>query len=62
MNEYDSGKMADVLREAHGMEPTHDPAAATVILFTPARSAKSTGKSILRLGRVKPYKQANPGC
>ena len=33
MNEYDSDKMADVLRDAHGMEPTDDPGEADVILF-----------------------------
>ena len=33
MNEYDSARMADVLRLANGMELTGDPAAADVILF-----------------------------
>ena len=33
MNEYDSAKIADVLRESHGLEPTADPALADVILF-----------------------------
>ena len=61
MNEYDSGKMADVLREAHGMEPTADPAAADVILFnTCSVREKAQEKVFTDLGRVKPYKLANP--
>jgi len=61
MNEYDSGKMADVLRQAHGMEPTDDPAAADVILFnTCSVREKAQEKVFADLGRVKPYKQANP--
>jgi tRNA-2-methylthio-N6-dimethylallyladenosine synthase len=61
MNEYDSGKMADVLRQAHGMEPTGDPAEADVILFnTCSVREKAQEKVFSDLGRVKPYKQANP--
>ena len=61
MNEYDSGKMADVLREAHGMEPTQDPAAAEVILFnTCSVREKAQDKVFTDLGRVKQYKLANP--
>ncbi|HEU0289586.1 MAG TPA: tRNA (N6-isopentenyl adenosine(37)-C2)-methylthiotransferase MiaB, partial [Burkholderiales bacterium] len=61
MNEYDSGKMGDVLRQAHGMEPTDDPAAADVILFnTCSVREKAQEKVFADLGRVKPYKQANP--
>ena len=61
MNEYDSGKMADVLRQSHGMEPTEDPAAADVILFnTCSVREKAQEKVFNDLGRVKPYKQANP--
>ena len=33
MNEYDSGKMADVLFQSHGFEQTEDPAKADVILL-----------------------------
>jgi tRNA-2-methylthio-N6-dimethylallyladenosine synthase len=62
MNEYDSDKMADVLRLAHGMEPTDDPAAADVILFnTCSVREKAQEKVFADLGRVKPYKQARPG-
>ena len=61
MNEYDSGKMADVLRQAHGMEPTDDPAAADVILFnTCSVREKAQEKVFADLGRVRPYKLANP--
>ena len=34
MNEYDSDKMADVLGAAQGYEPTDDPEAADLILFS----------------------------
>jgi len=61
MNEYDSGKMADVLREAHGMEPTTDPAAADVILFnTCSVREKAQEKVFTDLGRVRLHKLANP--
>ena len=61
MNEYDSGKMADVLRAAQGLEPTNDPAAADVILFnTCSVREKAQEKVFADLGRVKPYKRANP--
>ncbi|HKU70442.1 MAG TPA: tRNA (N6-isopentenyl adenosine(37)-C2)-methylthiotransferase MiaB [Burkholderiales bacterium] len=62
MNEYDSGKMADVLRESHGMEPTEDPAVADVILFnTCSVREKAQEKVFNDLGRVRPFKQAKPG-
>ncbi len=61
MNEYDSGRMADVLRTAHGMERTDDPAAADVILFnTCSVRGKAQEKVFTDLGRVKHYKRANP--
>ena len=62
MNEYDSGKMADVLHRAHGMEPTDNPADADVILFnTCSVREKAQEKVFADLGRVKPHKQLNPG-
>jgi len=62
MNEYDSGRMADVLRDAHGMEPTDDPAAADVILFnTCSVREKAQEKVFSDLGRLKDLKRANPG-
>ena len=33
MNEYDSARMADVLREREGLTPTADPAQADVLLM-----------------------------
>src|SRR5688500_11723075 len=61
MNEYDSGRMADVLRDAHGMEPTSDPAAADVILFnTCSVREKAQEKVFTDLGRVRQLKHANP--
>ncbi len=61
MNEYDSGRMADLLREAHGMEPTPDPAAADLILFnTCSVREKAQDKVFTDLGRVKQLKRANP--
>ena len=61
MNEYDSGKMADVLRVAKGLEQTDDPAAADVILFnTCSVREKAQEKVFTDLGRVKQYKRANP--
>src|SRR5688572_29954228 len=61
MNEYDSGRMADVLRESHGMEPTADPAAADLILFnTCSVREKAQEKVFSDLGRVKHLKHANP--
>lgn len=62
MNEYDSGKMADVLRASHGMETTADPAQADVILFnTCSVREKAQEKVFHDLGRVRHLKQARPG-
>jgi len=62
MNEYDSGKMADVLRSTKGLETTDDPAAADVILFnTCSVREKAQEKVFTDLGRVKHYKRSNPG-
>jgi tRNA-2-methylthio-N6-dimethylallyladenosine synthase len=61
MNEYDSGKMADVLNRAQGMEPTDDPAAADVILFnTCSVREKAQEKVFTDLGRVRQLKRDNP--
>ena len=61
MNEYDSGKMADVLREAHGMEPTADPAAADVILFnTCSVREQAENKTYSALGRLRSFKKQHP--
>jgi tRNA-2-methylthio-N6-dimethylallyladenosine synthase len=62
MNEYDSSKMADVLRETQGLEPTDDPAEADVILFnTCSVREKAQEKVFHDLGRVKHLKRERPG-
>jgi len=61
MNEYDSDKMVDVLREDQGLELTHDPEEADVILFnTCSVREKAQEKVFSDLGRVQHLKQANP--
>jgi tRNA-2-methylthio-N6-dimethylallyladenosine synthase len=61
MNEYDSAKMADVLRESQGLEETGDPAEADVILFnTCSVREKAQEKVFHDLGRVKHLKRARP--
>jgi tRNA-2-methylthio-N6-dimethylallyladenosine synthase len=61
MNEYDSEKMADVLRAAQGMEKTDDPADADVILFnTCSVREKAQEKVFHDLGRVRHLKSLKP--
>ncbi len=61
MNEYDSGKMADVLHASAGLTPTDDPAAADVILFnTCSVREKAQEKVFHDLGRVRELKLRNP--
>ncbi len=61
MNEYDSDKITDVLREAEGTEPTSDPAEADVIVFnTCSVREKAQEKVFNDLGRVKHLKRARP--
>jgi len=62
MNEYDSAKIADVLRAAHGAEPTGRPEEADVIVFnTCSVREKAQEKVFADLGRVRHLKRANPG-
>ena len=57
MNEYDAGKMADVMRAAEGYEPTSDPEHADLILFnTCSVREKAQEKVFSDLGRVKHLK------
>ncbi|MDP9044179.1 MAG: tRNA (N6-isopentenyl adenosine(37)-C2)-methylthiotransferase MiaB [Pseudomonadota bacterium] len=57
MNEYDSGKMADVLHAAHGYEATADIEQADLILFnTCSVREKAQEKVFSDLGRVKHLK------
>src|SRR3954469_24958315 len=57
MNEYDSDKMADVMKAAEGYEPTQDPEQADLILFnTCSVREKAQEKVFSDLGRVKHLK------
>ena len=61
MNEYDSDKMADVLRACEGMEQTDQPEEADVILFnTCSIREKAEEKVFSDLGRVRGLKTRNP--
>nr|MDP2192063.1 tRNA (N6-isopentenyl adenosine(37)-C2)-methylthiotransferase MiaB [Rhodoferax sp.] len=58
MNEYDSGKMADVLHAAQGYEPTDNVEQADLILFnTCSVREKAQEKVFSDLGRVKHLKK-----
>jgi tRNA-2-methylthio-N6-dimethylallyladenosine synthase len=58
MNEYDSDKMADVMKAAQGYEPTQDVEQADLILFnTCSVREKAQEKVFSDLGRVKHLKQ-----
>ena len=58
MNEYDSDKMADVLRAAEGYAPTDDPEQADLILFnTCSVREKAQEKVFSDLGRVRHLKK-----
>jgi tRNA-2-methylthio-N6-dimethylallyladenosine synthase len=62
MNEYDSARMADVLRAAGGYEPTDDPAAADLLLLnTCSVREKAQEKVFSLLGQWRMLKQARPG-
>jgi tRNA-2-methylthio-N6-dimethylallyladenosine synthase len=62
MNEYDSDRIADVLREAEGLELTPDPAQADVIVFnTCSVREKAQEKVFTDLGTVKHLKRSRPG-
>jgi tRNA-2-methylthio-N6-dimethylallyladenosine synthase len=62
MNEYDSGKMADVLHAADAMVATDTPEDADVILFnTCSVREKAQEKVFHDLGRIKHLKQLRPG-
>ncbi len=62
MNEYDSSKMADVLKASHGYELTSDPEAADLVLLnTCSVREKASEKVFSELGRLKEWKDAKPG-
>ena len=62
MNEYDSDKMRDVLRESHGFELTDKPERADVLLLnTCSIREKAQDKVYSQLGRWRPFKNKRPG-
>ncbi len=62
MNEYDSEKMASVLRESHGLELTSNPEEAAVLLLnTCSVREKAQEKVFSQLGRWRAFKARNPG-
>jgi len=61
MNEYDSTKMVDVLRDSHGLELTDEPAEADVLLLnTCSVREKAQEKVFSQLGRWKNWKARRP--
>src|SRR5690606_23561861 len=61
MNEYDSDKMIDVLRQTHGAERVNTPEEADIILFnTCSVREKAQEKVFSDLGRVRHLKELNP--
>ncbi len=61
MNEYDSDKMADVLRASHGYELTADPAEADLLLVnTCSIREKAQEKVFSELGRWRQLKEQRP--
>jgi tRNA-2-methylthio-N6-dimethylallyladenosine synthase len=61
MNEYDSGRIADLMRSAEGLEGAERPEDADLIVFnTCSVREKAQEKVFADLGRVKHLKRANP--
>jgi tRNA-2-methylthio-N6-dimethylallyladenosine synthase len=61
MNEYDSDKMADVLRVSHGYEQTESPLDADLLLVnTCSIREKAQEKVFSQLGRWRALKENNP--
>jgi tRNA-2-methylthio-N6-dimethylallyladenosine synthase len=62
MNEYDSSKMADVLKASHGYELTADPESADLLLLnTCSVREKAQEKVFSELGKWKEWKAGKPG-
>jgi len=62
MNEYDSQKMADVLRESHGFQSTDVPEDADLLLVnTCSIREKAQEKVFSELGRWRRWKEQRPG-
>ena len=61
MNDYDSSRMVDLLRESHGLEPTDNPEEADVLLLnTCSIREKAQEKVFSQLGRWNEIKQGKP--
>ena len=61
MNEYDSGKMLDVLNDSHGLELTDNPEDADVLLLnTCSIREKAQEKVYSELGRWRKLKELRP--
>lgn len=61
MNEYDSARIADVLRESHGLELTERAEDADVLLLnTCSIREKAQEKVFSQLGRWRPWKSRRP--
>jgi len=61
MNEYDSNKMGDVLKESHGLELTEDITEADVLLVnTCSIREKAEEKLFHQLGRWRKLKEKKP--
>ena len=61
MNEYDSDKMRDVLRDSHGLETTNNPEEADVLLLnTCSVREKAQEKVFSQLGVWRKLKNKNP--
>ena len=61
MNEYDSAKMADILRSAQGFEPTDRPEDADLIVFNTCSVRERAQEKVFHdLGRVKALKKERP--
>jgi tRNA-2-methylthio-N6-dimethylallyladenosine synthase len=61
MNEYDSSRMQDLLKDAQGLVPTDDPAEADVILLnTCSIREKAQEKVFSQLGEWRELKDKNP--
>ena len=61
MNEYDSARMADVLRESDGLELTADPELADVVLLnTCSVREKAQEKVFSQLGKLRLIKRRKP--
>jgi tRNA-2-methylthio-N6-dimethylallyladenosine synthase len=62
MNEYDSSKMADVLKQSHGYERTQVPEEADILLLnTCSVREKAQEKVFSELGRWREWKAERPG-